>query len=275
MSTPDPPFRFSSARLSPLRSDLTRPDQPLKGMIRVLRILSPAPTHLVRLAFVVLIGGVLSALCGMRAPATAPGPAIAAPPPGRTSVTTTTITIPAHVVEQALVPEFNSTYNIPYYRLDRDLYDPGRVEDRTFTLIVLENNYLKLTILPELGGRIYQAIFKPTGNNVLYQNPVLKPSPWGPPEMGWWLAVGGMEWGLPVEEHGYEWGIPWQYAISDLADGVRVAVWDTDADDRLRAMVSITLLDNAAFFDVAPIIENPTDHPIDYRTCASLCLPTG
>jgi hypothetical protein len=88
---------------------------------------------------------------------------------------------------------------MPYYSLDRGRYDAGKIEDRDFTLIVLENDYLRLSLLPELGGRIYQAVFKPTGHNIFYQNPVLKPSPWGPPEMGWWLAAGGMEWGLPVE----------------------------------------------------------------------------
>jgi hypothetical protein len=238
-------------------------------------VLSPALTRLIQLVPFVLVTVALFTLFGMRAPTVVPRPANAAVPPGHATVITTTITIPVHVVEPALVQEFNPAYNMPYYRLDRGRYDPSRVENRTFTLIVLENDYLKLTILPELGGRIYQAIFKPTGNNIFYQNPVLKPSPWGPPEMGWWLAAGGMEWGLPVEEHGYEWGIPWQYAISDLADGVRVAVWDTDADDRLRAMISITLLDDQALFHVTPSIENPTDHPIDYKFWLNAMLAPG
>jgi hypothetical protein len=228
-----------------------------------------------------LAGMALLALVGMRALAIGSNPANAASSPGPTTVITTTITIPVHVFEPALVQEFNSTYNMSYYRLDRDQYDPDRVENRTFTLIVLENDYLRLTILPELGGRIYQAIFKPTGNNIFYQNPVLKPSPWGPPEMGWWLAMGGIEWGLPVEEHGYEWGVPWQYEISDVVDtqtgtsGMRVTVWDTDSSDRLRAMVSITLLDGQSLFQVSPVIENPTSQPIDYKFWLNAMLAPG
>jgi hypothetical protein len=226
-------------------------------------------------AFVILSAIALLLLLGISAPAAIPGPAMAAAPPSHTTVTTTTVTIAAHVVEPALVQQLNPTYNMTYYRFDRSRYDPGRIENRTFTLIVLENDYLKLTILPELGGRIYQAIFKPTGHNMFYQNPVLKPSPWGPPEMGWWLAVGGMEWCLPVEEHGYEWGVPWQYAIDQRADGVTVNVWDTDAADRLRARISITLLDGEARFRVTPTLENPTGQPIDYKFWLNAMLAPG
>jgi hypothetical protein len=275
MRTPNEPLRFSPVRLSPL------PSSRIRLVFKGWQVLSLAPASLVRYVPIVLAGMALLALVGIRALGTGSNPANAASSPGPTTVITTTITIPVHVFEPALVQEFNSTYNMPYYRLDRGQYDPDRVENRTFTLIVLENDYLRLTILPELGGRIYQAIFKPTGNNIFYQNPVLKPSPWGPPEMGWWLAMGGMEWGLPVEEHGYEWGIPWQYEISDVVDtqtgtaGVRVTVWDTESSDRLRAMVSITLLDGQSLFHVSPVIENPTSQPIDYKFWLNAMLAPG
>jgi hypothetical protein len=231
--------------------------------------------HLPLPALAVLPAIALLLMASISAPAIIPGPALAAAPPGHTTVTTTTITIAAHIVEPALTQQLNPTYNMTYYRFDRSRYDPGRVENRTFTLVVLENDYLKLTILPELGGRIYQAIFKPTGHNMFYQNPVLKPSPWGPAEMGWWLAVGGMEWCLPVEEHGYEWGVPWHYAIDQRADGVTVTVWDTDAADRLRARIAITLLDGEALFRVTPTLENPTGQPIDYKFWLNGMLAPG
>ena len=188
-----------------------------------------------------------------------------APQAGQTTISVSTITIPTHVVDNALTYHTNPTYNIAYARLDWGRYDSTQIENRSYNLIILENDYLKLSILPELGGRIYQAIFKPTGNNMFYQNPVLKPAPWGPTEMGWWLAIGGMEWGLPVEEHGYEWGIPWHYQITDLPEGAMVELWDTTANDRLRAKVAITLPDDAAYFQITPTLENPTAQPIDYK----------
>ena len=104
------------------------------------------------------------------------------PDAGQTRAYATTIAIPTHVVDGSLGYHLNPNYNIPYNRLNWGSYNAGYVETRTYNLIVLENNYLKLSFLPELGGRIYQASFKPTGNNMFYQNPVLKPAPWGPAE---------------------------------------------------------------------------------------------
>ena len=63
--------------------------------------------------------------------------------------------------------------------------------NRTFQTIVLQNEYLELVILPELGGRIYQCRFLPTGQPLLYNSRVAKPTAWGPSDQGWWLALGG------------------------------------------------------------------------------------
>jgi hypothetical protein len=119
-------------------------------------------------------------------------------------------------------------------------------------LVVLENEYLRLTILPELGGRIYQVIFKPTGHNEFYQNSVIKPSPWGPAEQGGWLAAGGLEWDLPVEEHGYVWGDPWGHITVPYGpDRAAVTVFMPD-QGHLRAEADIVLNAGEAAFTVQP-----------------------
>ena len=190
---------------------------------------------------------------------------------GETTVATSTIAIPAYSI--LTETHYSPTYNMYY---DKTVWVSGSAtHNRSFTLLTLENNFLRLTILPELGGRIYQVIDKSTGHNIFYQNPVLKPSPWGPPEMGGWLAAGGLEWCLPVEEHGYEWGIPWRYQIADTPTGVQVSVRDTTAANRLRASIEITLPDNAAYFQVTPIIENPTAVPIDFQFWLNGMLAPG
>ncbi|MCZ7671376.1 MAG: DUF5107 domain-containing protein [Chloroflexi bacterium] len=66
---------------------------------------------------------------------------------------------------------------------------------RTFQAITLHNRYVSATVLPELGGRLYQFTDKMTGRQLLYNNPILKPTVWG--HRGWWLASGGIEWAFP------------------------------------------------------------------------------
>lgn len=148
------------------------------------------------------------------------------------------------------------TYQIAYKKFDADAYNaaPRAPAPKSFKTIVVENAYLRLTFLPELGGRLYQVLYKPTGQTLFYNNRVLKPTPWGPAQQGGWLAAGGMEWALPVEEHGYEWGVPWRYKLA----GETVVLWDSDATDRVRAQISVTLPLNAAYFIVRLRIENPT-----------------
>lgn len=196
------------------------------------------------------------------------------------SVHQAAITIPAYPYAPFLQEAFDERYNVSFWRLDREAYSGAdkTLVDKSFTAIILENEYLRLTFLPELGGRLYQAVFKPTGQQLFYQNTVLKPSPWGPlaPEENWWLAAGGMEWAFPVDEHGYEWGVPWGYRVSHLNDGTaRVTVWDTDAQDRPRMEVTVALRPGQASFSVHPRILNPLSRPISYQFWLNAMLTLG
>lgn len=155
-------------------------------------------------------------------------------------------------------------FNLAYNRFNYPAFlaTPQATTQRTFTTVVMENDYLRLTFLPALGGRLYQVLFKPTGQTLFYNNKVLKPTNWGPAQQSGWLAVGGMEWALPVDEHGYEWGIPWQYSISRSSSSATIRLSDTTSSDRVRAQVSVTLPEHAAYFILHPRIENPTAAPL-------------
>ena len=119
-------------------------------------------------------------------------------------VYTTTLTISTYPYADYLYTQTSPEYNMNYRCLNWDAYDaPAQhPSPRYYTGLVMENEWLALTILPELGGRLYGITVKATGEQLLYQNPVIKPTHWGPLEQGWWLAAGGREWCLPVGEHG-------------------------------------------------------------------------
>lgn len=190
---------------------------------------------------------------------------------------TTTITIPTYPYADYLYDAYNTTYNMTYPKLDWAGYNATNPTPapHEYKLLVMENDYLIVTVLPELGGRVYQLIDKATGQNHLYQNPVIKPTDWGPPEQGWWLAAGGIEWCLPVDEHGYEWGIPWDWTAIIAGDGVTITVSDTDATDRLRARIDLFLPAERAYLAITPHIENPTGEAIDYKFWSNAMLAPG
>jgi hypothetical protein len=191
----------------------------------------------------------------------------------------TTLTLSAYPYEPYLKERTDPRYNSSVVWLDRAAYEAAnpRPQPRSFKAVILENTYLKLTFLPELGGRLYQCIFKPTGQNIFYQNPVLKPSYWGPlsREENWWLAAGGMEWALPVQEHGYEWGIPWTYQIERESSESSIVLRDTLANERLQAEIRVTLPANRAYFAVQPCLVNPTAQPISLQFWLNAVLTLG
>ena len=192
-------------------------------------------------------------------------------------VTTTTLTLPTYGYAAFLYAEHSDLYNMDYDRLDWGAYEAAgpHAEPHDYTAVVVENAWLRLTFLPELGGRLYGVTVKATGEELLYQNPVIKPTHWGPPEQGWWLAAGGIEWCLPVEEHGYEWGIPWVYSATTTVDGATVALWDTTATDRVRARIVVHLPDDRATFTLTPRLENPSGAPVAFKFWHNAMLAPG
>ncbi len=177
-----------------------------------------------------------------------------------------TIFLPTYPYARFLTPAADARLNgFPYMQFDRAAYEASapRPAPQPYRRLILQNRYLRVTLLPDLGGRVYELVFLPSGNNVLYRNPVVKPTRWGPtdpPGANWWLAVGGIEWGFPVDEHGYEFGVPWAYRW-DLAPN-RVAVTLDDGHPTLpNVRVTVALPDDRAALTLHIRVANPTAAP--------------
>lgn len=62
-------------------------------------------------------------------------------------------------------------YPYPFY----DVKSSGKA-DREYRAVILENEYLKVCITPEMGGRIYYALDKTDGYDIVHYNHVVKPA---------------------------------------------------------------------------------------------------
>lgn len=117
------------------------------------------------------------------------------------------------------------------YALQNDTFS-NDIVTHTFKSLVLENEYLKVTLVPEYGGRIISMIYKPTGHEQLYQNPVGRPygPQWDVFYYDWLMVWGGIFPTFPEPEHGKAWCRPWSYVItSNTADKISIKMSFTDS----------------------------------------------
>ena len=150
----------------------------------------------------------------------------------------------------------------------------GPARPRTYRLITLENRYLRLAILPDLGGRLYDVTYKPTGHGELYRNPVVKPAPFG--ARGWWLGVGGGEWAFPTDEHGLLEYLPWEATVRREGDGgVTVLLAATDRQTGLRGTGEIGLRPDEAAYTLRVGLQNPTGQAQRFQLWTNTMLAPG
>ncbi|MFN2204052.1 MAG: DUF5107 domain-containing protein [Caldilineaceae bacterium] len=198
--------------------------------------------------------------------------------PGQTAIYPMITVLPTYPAQLYESQQKDEVYNWPYLRFDQEAYllDDPQPTTRAYRMIVFENEFLRLFLLPELGGRIWQVIHKPSGNVVFYQNPVVKPSPWGPATQKGWTGLGGLEWNLPVIEHGYDWGTPWDVRTFHDEDGTAVAQISTPEDGRfLSAIIEVRLPPDAAYFELEPHLLNNSDGPLDFDYWHNAMLAPG
>jgi hypothetical protein len=137
------------------------------------------------------------------------------------------------------------------------MYDSltGKKVDKTYTLVHIENEYIRLGILPELGGRIFEGVDKTNNYNFVYRQHVIKPALIG--LIGAWIS-GGVEWNIP-HHHRASTFTPVQYSVEENADGSKtVWVGELEVRQRMRWAVGYTLRPGKAYFEAAVRILNRT-----------------
>ncbi len=143
----------------------------------------------------------------------------------------------------------------PYPVIDR--VDDEKT-DKQYTALFLENRYLKIMLLPELGGRIQMALDKTNGYHFIYYNRVIKPALVG--LAGPWIS-GGIEFNWP-QHHRPSTFEPVDWRIIENADGSKT-IWCSEIEKMFftKGMHGATLYPDRAYLELRVQLYNRTSEP--------------
>ena len=130
--------------------------------------------------------------------------------------------------------------------------------DKDYQAIWLENEYIKVMVLPELGGRVQMAYDKMAKRHFVYYNHVIKPALVG--LVGPWIS-GGIEFNWP-QHHRPTTYMPVDTCIEENADG-SISVWVSEMEKMFhqKGMAGFTLRPGCAYLEIKGRVYNRTDMP--------------
>ena len=166
------------------------------------------------------------------------------------------------------IPDFGKIY--PYSRFEG--YS-AKGQMHNWNMVEMENDYIKLWITPEIGGKIWGAVEKATGKEFIYYNHVAKfrdvamRGPW---------TSGGIEINFGVIGHAPTCSSPVDYYVRKNNDGsVSCFVGAIDLPSRTRWRVEINLPKDKAFFTTHSVWDNPTPLEQSYYHWMNLGVKTA
>jgi len=131
----------------------------------------------------------------------------------------------------------------------------GEVKKLPYRVVILENQYIEVMVLPELGGRIQMAYDKKRNYHFIYYNHVIKPALVG--LIGPWIS-GGIEFNWP-QHHRPSTFEPLSYKIEQYTDGsATVWVGELERMGGTFGSAGITLRPDAAYIEIKGRLYNPT-----------------
>ena len=149
------------------------------------------------------------------------------------------------------IPSFTKIY--PYFRYDGFT---NKAIQKEWKVVELENDYIKVMILPEVGGKIWTAIEKSTGQPFIYFNHVVKfrdvamRGPW---------TSGGLEANYGIIGHTPNCATPVDYTTKKNMDGsVSCVLGVLDLLTRTNWQIDINLPKDKAYFTTNSLWHNPT-----------------
>ena len=164
------------------------------------------------------------------------------------------------------IPEMNKIY--PYFRFDGYTNTPVQKE---WKVVEMENDYIKVTVMPEVGGKIWSAIEKSTGKSYVYNNHVVKFRDVG--MRGPWTS-GGIEPNYGIIGHTPNCATPVDYTTVRKPDGsVSCIIGVLDLLTRTSWRIDINLPKDKAYLTTTSFWYNSSPIEQPYYTWMNTGLP--
>lgn len=174
-----------------------------------------------------------------------------------------TLEIPTyeHIGREMEPPLFNSSSVKGLYPFTIYLspFRPGDPKPETYKTVVMENEYLKLTYIPEMGGHIFSLYDKIRKREVFYRNDVLKPTMFNP-RLSW--PVTGIELTGPYDAHMLTLHSEpfWSHTIVNHPDGsVSLVLGEIDPVYHMKVNLTATLYPGVAAMQISVFCYNRND----------------
>ena len=183
--------------------------------------------------------------------------------PAAVTVQEGTVTLPSYAISPAeKSPVFDCKWS--YQRARRSIYPYAlndnlyaeKSEVKTWKALYLENEWVKLCVLPEIGGRLFYAIDKTNGYDIFYRQDAIKPANVG--MNGAWIS-GGVEWNV-FHHHRISTQMPCNYRLTKNDDG-SATIWlgETERRHRMEWTIGITLRPGSSCMEIDGRLVNCTE----------------
>ncbi len=141
--------------------------------------------------------------------------------------------------------------------------------NRTYQSLRLENDFIRVIVLPEIGGRLFEGTDKSNGYPFFYRQHVIKPALIG--MLGAWVS-GGIEW-CAFHHHRNTTQMTIDHRIAENRDGSKT-VWigETERRHRMKWLIGITLHPDRSYLEVNGRFFNRTPLPHSILNWANVAV---
>ena len=150
----------------------------------------------------------------------------------------------------------------------------GAMTNRVYRVAVLENDFLRVVFIPEIGGRLWRAYAKRLQRELLASGTVLEPEELWKTGNGLMTSTRGLRFDFPEWGHDPSAEQPWRATVSQSMDTAYVREWYREPRTQLAIDVTFSLRADSTALAMRTTLRNPTAERRPYRYWSMAFVPT-